>query len=763
MVRNMRKNLLGTLTVALLILALEIPLGTPMSAEPPKTVFSRWYNYSPTGHWNIFIPGSISLLSVVQESLTHYFPANGSYVPGLAVNWTYQDYSVFTLKLRKGAKWHDGTEFTALDVWATWHALYLLKDRAWYYLKNITITDSHTLVFYMKERNDYCPFYILWHWVAVPYSHYGVLASRVYSKILEGYDILTNSTPFNDLVDELKNLRPPLPIGTGPYKFKSMSETEIVLERFDDYWGTKPHIDEVRYVRQTSVDVGWTMLADGQFSFHWALPTKEQHQLVVGKPWVKIIPVARPVGVTMYFNNRIYPLSLKEVRQAIAHAINRSEIAIIRYPAGGTAQKYNAGFNEAGLYATLNETFINQYIKPFAYDYNLTKAEQILKGLGCTKDTDGIYKTPNGTRLEFELKTDGAWLNGPSMEAIAAQLAQIGIKINLRIVDTAVYFANDGDFYQGRYQIGAGVFGGADFSFDEYYHKYVFLFPGHGFAIMQKVPWRTELVNLTHITKVMQTYPAGCSLSERDEYRAILSYITASQVPVLSLFTPTAYMYLNVDKFSGWPPADDIYWQGLGSYEAHGSSYMHRWLMLKPSFSLKLSGTPAAGGTTSPATGTLKYAKGTAVTVTATPASGFTFKNWILDGATVTGASIKVTMDIDHVLQAVFEAKQSLTISVNPAGGGTTNPATGTYSHAKGDKVTVAATPTSGFNFKEWKLDGASRTGTSIEVTMDTSHTLEAVFEQAPPYALYAGIVIAAVAVVAVVAYMMRRRKPPTG
>jgi hypothetical protein len=219
-------------------------------------------------------------------------------------------------------------------------------------------------------------------------------------------------------------------------------------------------------------------------------------------------------------------------------------------------------------------------------------------------------------------------------------------------------------------------------------------------------------------------------------------------------------MYMNTQQFSGWPAPDDAYWRGLGTYETHGSSYLFRWLLLKPNFYLAVSATPTSGGTITPSAGTLKYAKGTAVSVSATPASGFTFKNWVLDGTAVSGATITVTMGMNHTLSAVFEAQQGLTITVSPSGGGTTNPAAGTIAYAQGTQVTVTATPASGYNFKEWKLDGVSSSGTSITVTMDTSHTLEADFEAVTDYTMYAIVGAIVVVVVAVVAYMMLRRKP---
>jgi peptide/nickel transport system substrate-binding protein len=751
----------------LLALFLTLPLIGVVPAQEEKIVFRRlWgYNPPPVGHWNYFASGCLPTW-LIYEPLTHYFPANGTYLPHLAENWTYQDYMVFTLKLRKGVKWHDGSEFNATDVWSTWYCIYLLKDRAWYYLKNITIADRYTLIFYMSEKNDYCPFYILWHWVALPRMIYGDIARRVYEKIRQGYNIFADESPFVDLRKELLDMRPERPIGTGPFKLKYVSETEIVLEKFEDYWRGIPDIDEIHLLRVTATDVAWQMLSEGQLDYHWAIPTKEQHDLMVNKPYWKIIGVPRPVGITLYFNNRPKrpdgtpnPLYYKEVRKAIAYAINRTEVAYVQYPAGATPAKYNVGFNPAGLYAALNESFIETWLKDFTYDYNPAKAEELLRSIGCTKGPDGIYRMPDGTKLEFTMKAAG-YINLQAMEAIASQLEKVGIKVTPIWLDAAVFFAPEGDFYQGRYDIGVGVYGGASFSFDEYYHKYLHVYPGHGMNPIQKVPWREEPINVTERILYAQTYPAKCTLNELREIYAELSYITCSEVPVFTLYSPTAYIYLNVYTFGGWPDPNDLYWMGLGSYEAHGSSYLFRWLLIKPNFNLTISVTPSVGGTTTPAPGTARYTKGTSIEVAAAPASGYAFKEWRLDGKPAgTSPTITVTVIKNSILEAVFVPMFGLTISVTPSGGGTTTPAPGTYTYVQGDKVTVTASPAFGYNFKEWRLDGKpAGTSPTITVTIDAPHTLEAAFERIP-YELYIGVPVAIIVIVVAVFLILRRRR----
>jgi len=69
-------------------------------------------------------------------------------------------------------------------------------------------------------------------------------------------------------------------------------------------------------------------------------------------------------------------------------------------------------------------------------------------------------------------------------------------------------------------------------------------------------------------------------------------------------------------------------------------------------FTLSISAT--SGGTTDPAPGTHTYEYDTSQTVTASPNYYYHFDYWILDGATVYGSSITVTMDSNHTLTAYF-------------------------------------------------------------------------------------------------------------
>lgn len=149
-----------------------------------------------------------------------------------------------------------------------------------------------------------------------------------------------------------------------------------------------------------------------------------------------------------------------------------------------------------------------------------------------------------------------------------------------------------------------------------------------------------------------------------------------------------------------------------------------------------------AGGTTSPA-GVNSYKEGTTIRITAQPASGYSFLEWRAGGPSGIKldypASFQHTVTGDYYFYALFmkdeepEPEQVL-IKTNSDRGGLTQPASQYY--AKGSRVTITATPWSGYNFVEWRLGGrdgqvVSRSA-SYTFTANSNATYWAVFEEKP-------------------------------
>jgi hypothetical protein len=139
----------------------------------------------------------------------------------------------------------------------------------------------------------------------------------------------------------------------------------------------------------------------------------------------------------------------------------------------------------------------------------------------------------------------------------------------------------------------------------------------------------------------------------------------------------------------------------------------------------------ATHGSTDPAVGAHTYNAGEVVTITAIPASGWYFASWSGDVANTSAASTTVTMNGNKTVTANFTTVATyytLTMLVDDATHGSTDPAVGVHTHNAGQVVTVTATPASGWYFASWSGDVANTSAASTTVTMDGNKTVTAYF-----------------------------------
>lgn len=550
----------------------------------PKVVWKQILVFNTsTGHFNIYVPGFIDTKAWVLGSLAHYYPENGTYIPNLAEEWDY-DCDSLTVKLRKGVKFHDGHELTVKDVLASiYSGPYLFKNRIHYYIQNFTVIDNYTLKFNFKEKGDYSRLGILWELDIVSYTQYGIFSDKVIDLINSGHNIFSDSNSFDGIKQQLMNYRPDTLIGTGPYKIKNVDSSKVVLERFNDYWKGKPSLDEIWLIKYSSDSQLWKDILNGYIDYAWILSAPPDYiNQLKSKSHAWVITIERPVGIGFYINTRKYPLNISEVRRAIAYGINKTKLISIQYPGGYIVEPYLFGWNtrngtEIGKY--INESFFLAYMNNSVYEYNPSKSESILKGLGFTRDSDGVYTTPNGVKLKFELVTSGL-ISLSASQSIVDDLSKIGINITIREIKPEDFNNPSGPFYQGQYDMIVAPYGDPSLSFYDFYFKYLLLYPGHGLSQMQKVPWIVEPINVSILSNQLSLYPCSIDENERKNIVLTLSYITADKLPFVTIGTPLVTIYVNKDKFTF--PTDQVYWRGLGSYEKKGLSYLFQFNLIKP-------------------------------------------------------------------------------------------------------------------------------------------------------------------------------------
>ena len=152
-------------------------------------------------------------------------------------------------------------------------------------------------------------------------------------------------------------------------------------------------------------------------------------------------------------------------------------------------------------------------------------------------------------------------------------------------------------------------------------------------------------------------------------------------------------------------------------------------------YTVTISNDGNGSGTASPSAAVV----GTEITLTATPNTGYRFKEWEIISGGVTITNNKFTMPDGNVeVKALFEkdappAPTEYTVTVTSGGNGTAS-----ASHAKavvGTEITLTATPNTGYRFKEWEIISGGVTITNNKFTMpDGNVEVKALFEKdAPP------------------------------
>ncbi|WP_172294767.1 ABC transporter substrate-binding protein [Pseudoruegeria sp. HB172150] len=205
-----------------------------------------------------FFPNIYSLL-VEQDYIND--PNGVQLKPGLATEWS-RDGKVWTIKLREGVKFHDGTTMTAEDV-----AFTLGPERLWgdepFEPRGKTFTegfvrveavDDLTVEIETDKVDPYIP---------------GKLTGYI------GF-VVPKAAYLEMGVDAFGQM----PIGTGPYKVTKFDSGEVLeIEAFDEYWDGPPPAAKVIWKIVPEFAARMAGVVSGEFDFMYNIPTDQMSQL----------------------------------------------------------------------------------------------------------------------------------------------------------------------------------------------------------------------------------------------------------------------------------------------------------------------------------------------------------------------------------------------------------------------------------------------------------------------------------------------------
>ncbi len=388
--------------------ATKVPSITSLPRN--ETVYTSGAAYSAPTIWNPMDVGNYATgtQGLLYETLFLYNPVTNTYLPWLAKSGTWTTPSTYTIVLRNGVTWSNGSPLTCADVAYT---ILLAKTNAAVPYSNlgadlggVTCSNASTAVvtFSSPEYTQWQNF--LWHNPIIPQS--------VWSKL----------TPANQVTGT--NVHP---IGSGPMLLYAANDQEVVYTDNPNWWATKDlglkfHFKYLVDIVNAANPVELGQLLEGNLD--WSNNFLAGISSLVSSPAsTGTLNGTGGDGLLTYYptapfmmsantvwlepNTTKFPMSNLNFRKALAYAINPAQIASVIY------DNIVDAANPVGLLPNL-DPFIPKSVKQYEFSYNPAKAKAFVvasgyKGTAVTiQDPDGWTDWNSATDLIVqELKAVG--------------------------------------------------------------------------------------------------------------------------------------------------------------------------------------------------------------------------------------------------------------------------------------------------------------------------------------------------------------------
>jgi peptide/nickel transport system substrate-binding protein len=342
-------------------------------------------------------------------------------VADLAESWTVsKDGLTYTFKLRKGVKFHDGSEMTSKDVKASYDKIInppagvkSLRKEMYASVRAVEAPDPHTIVFRLKRAESSFMLALAspWNWIYKA-------------------DIIAKDPHYYE-----KHI-----LGTGPFTFvEHVRGSHWVGKKNPNYWDKgKPYLDGYRalFVKDSAAQVAAVRGERAHIQFRGFSPAERDSivQALGSKATVQESPWDCLNFVSMNHNKK--PWDDKRVRRALSLALDRyqgsqalSKIAIVKEVAGILVPGTPFATPPAEL----------EQLAGYGRDIkkNREEARRLLKEAGVP---DGFSFTFKNRGIPMPYEPVGVWL--------IDQWRQIGLNVKQEVIEASAYhpLLKRGDF-----------------------------------------------------------------------------------------------------------------------------------------------------------------------------------------------------------------------------------------------------------------------------------------------------------------------------
>ena len=340
----------------------------------------------------------INMSELINDTLFYQTP-DAKLEPHLATRYEVsKDGMTYTIHLRKGVKFSDGTPFDA-------KALKLTLDRALdpkmrvplrftiAMIKEVSLVDDYTIQIKLKY----------------PFAPFGPTLSQV---------ILSPISPaaIEKYGEDVRRK----PVGAGPYKLAEwVAGDRIVLVRNENYYGKRPTVAKIIFKIVPETATREAMLRTGQIDICYK-PLPSDVAALKADPNITVEMPLDTRTVFMGLNCQKGVTKNKLVRQAFNYAVDKK--AIVKKILFDTALP---------MEGPCSPILFGYHKMDYQYEYNPEKAKELLKKANFDFSQTVKMRTPSGRYL-FDKQVS---------EAIQAYLQAIGVKAELRTYDWPTYIA----------------------------------------------------------------------------------------------------------------------------------------------------------------------------------------------------------------------------------------------------------------------------------------------------------------------------------
>jgi len=389
------------------------PGGTQALAQPARVLNVALY--SEPDYIDPHVSTSVGFVPIdnAYEALVATYRDTTKLVPQLATSWTASpDGRLWTFTIRRGVKFHDGTDLDAGAVVASFDRIRRLNKGPVWALSQVDAAvakDPSTVI--MQVRPGGSPF--------LP----GLATIRIVSpKAIRDHDA--------DLAQDYLNRQS---AGTGPYRITQWQHSQkVALVKFDEYWGgwkTPGQFAAVNMLIVPESDTQVLMLEKGDLDVAMNFPAQSLPDLA-RNPAVQVVRAPGLRILYLRLQNAAPPTNDVRVRQAINYAFDAVSF-----------QKGMEGTYDLPV-GPVPAEFLGGWKPRFPYRYDVAKAKALLQAAG--------FSDARRAKLIADILIDDAG------QKQAAEILQAGLRatgaadLDIRIDEWPVMLKYDIDWQQGK-------------------------------------------------------------------------------------------------------------------------------------------------------------------------------------------------------------------------------------------------------------------------------------------------------------------------